>query len=93
MKKISVGQIVRILDGREAGKHAVVIDIESSSFVWLADGKTRLVDKPKKKNIKHVQGTKRVADIVTHALQQRTLTNADLRSGLNQYLGLKDVNE
>ena len=50
-----LGQIVRILRGREAGNFAIVIGVEKPRFVWLADGSTRRADRPKKKNVKHIQ--------------------------------------
>ena len=49
-----LGQIVRILRGREAGNFAIVIGVENPRFVWLADGSARKADRPKKKNVKHV---------------------------------------
>jgi ribosomal protein L14E/L6E/L27E len=93
MKKIQPGQIVKILYGREAGNHAVVIDIEQPSFVWVADGKSRPLNKPKKKNVKHIQRTHAVGIKVVNALRQGVLTNAHIRSDLNQYLRQKDVGE
>jgi len=65
-----LGQIVRILRGREAGNFAIVIGVEKPRFVWLADGCTRKADKPKKKNVKHVQPTNCIAEEVVEALEK-----------------------
>lgn len=91
MKKMKLGQIVQILSGREAGSYAVVIDLESPRFVWVADGKSRSALKPKKKNIKHIQPTHAVGMKVLEVLKKGALTNAELRSDLNQYLEQKGV--
>ena len=50
-----IGQIVRILQGREAGQYAVVIDVLDERFVLIADGDKRKFDRPKKKNIAHLE--------------------------------------
>lgn len=82
-----LGQIVRILRGREAGKFAIVIGVEKPRFVWLADGSTRRADRPKKKNVKHIQPTKCIAEEVADALEKTgRVPNAKLRYALNQYL-------
>ncbi|MDQ0418186.1 ribosomal protein L14E/L6E/L27E [Croceifilum oryzae] len=85
--RICVGQIVQVKTGREAGAYAVVIGLEEPHFVWLADGKKRMAEKPKRKNQKHVQPTIQVAQEVVSSLQVTgRVTNALLRYALNQYL-------
>ena len=52
----TVGQIVYSKNGHDKGKSFIVTKIEGE-YLILVDGKTRRVDKPKKKKAKHVQVT------------------------------------
>ncbi|TCS94164.1 KOW domain-containing RNA-binding protein [Hazenella coriacea] len=82
-----LGQIVRVLRGREAGCYAIVIGFEKPHFVWLADGDQRKFDRPKKKNVKHIQLTNQVVEEVANVINELgRVNNAKLRYALNQYL-------
>lgn len=50
------GQLVISLSGRDKGKMLVVTGREGS-FVLVCDGKERPLERPKKKNPKHIQAT------------------------------------
>ena len=54
IEPVNVGDLVISIAGRDKGKTFLVISIENE-FVYLVDGKTRKVDKPKKKKIKHLK--------------------------------------
>ena len=61
-----LGKIVYSKSGRDKGKMFVIIGTVDENFVMLADGDMRKVEKPKLKNIKHVQMTNMTAeDILT----------------------------
>ena len=51
-----VGKIVYSLSGRDKGKYLVVINCDKN-YVWVADGKERKLETPKRKNIKHISLT------------------------------------
>lgn len=57
----------------------VVISSESG-YVFLADGKERKLDAPKKKNTKHIAPTKAVIDL-------NNLTDKGLRTFLREFTG------
>lgn len=83
--QIEIGQIVQIRNGRLAGSFAIVIE-KKDRFVWLVDGKSRTVDHPKKKNVKHIQPTKTVVKEVANVLDQfGSVDNSVIRYALNQY--------
>jgi len=71
------GRIVRSLAGRDKGKFLVVIKADGN-FVYLADGKERRLEFPKKKRIKHVAFTNTVTDT-------ENLTDKKLRSVIAEY--------
>ncbi|RAL23278.1 KOW domain-containing RNA-binding protein [Thermoflavimicrobium daqui] len=82
-----LGQIVQVLRGRIAGSYAIVIDFEEPHFVWLADGDQRKADRPKKKNVKHIQPTRIVVEEIARVLKDvGRVPDAMLRYALNQYL-------
>lgn len=84
--RLHLGSVVWVLKGREAGSLAIVIQIEEPCYVWLADGVLRKAECPKKKNVKHVQPIKYIAQEIEASLQAgETVTNAQLRYALNQY--------
>lgn len=53
MKNISVGDTVIAVAGRDKGQAFVVLEV-GEKFCLIANGKTRKVDNPKKKNLKHL---------------------------------------
>ncbi|GGK21109.1 50S ribosomal protein L14 [Caldalkalibacillus thermarum] len=81
-----IGQVVRILRGRDAGQYAIVIKILDERFVLIADGNKRKFDSPKKKNIKHLQLCRHVATVVKESIQETgRVTNGKLRFALNKF--------
>ena len=48
-----VGRIVCSKSGRDKGYFLVVVG-EDEKFVYLCDGKERPLERPKKKNVKHI---------------------------------------
>ena len=82
-----VGQIVRILQGREAGQYAVVIQIVDDRFILIADGEKRKYDKPKKKNRSHIESMSYVSPEVQNSLLETgRVTNGKLRFALSKFL-------
>lgn len=59
---IVIGSVVMAKSGRDKGLYFVVTDILENGYVFIADGKRRKLQKPKKKNIAHIQATCNVAD-------------------------------
>lgn len=53
-KEIYTGDLVLSLSGRDKGEYFLVTDIKDNR-VYLVNGKSRKVNNPKIKNVKHVQ--------------------------------------
>ena len=51
-----VGKIVYSIAGRDKDKYLAVINCDKN-YVWVADGKERKLQSPKRKNIKHISLT------------------------------------
>ncbi|MDE6557546.1 MAG: KOW domain-containing RNA-binding protein [Clostridia bacterium] len=53
------GGVVQSVQGRDDGKYYVIAEVLENGFVLVADGKTRTLENPKKKNVKHLRLTPR----------------------------------
>jgi ribosomal protein L14E/L6E/L27E len=84
---LQVGQIVSITQGRDAGQYAVIIKILDERFVVLADGDKRKFDRPKKKNIHHLEFFDYVSPEVQNSMKETgRVTNGKLRFALTKYV-------
>ena len=59
---IEIGMLAKSKAGHDKNKIFVIIGIEEE-YVFLADGKNRLICQPKKKKIKHIQLIKEKYDV------------------------------
>ena len=85
MENFQIGNIVISKVGRDKGKIFVVVKIEKG-YVYLADGKSRKIQNPKKKKIKHVQPTNKVINNLKNKIEnEEKVTNADIRKELSVY--------
>ncbi len=55
MVDLKPGQLVRSLAGRDKGKHYLVLEEIGHKHVLLVDGRSRPIERPKKKNMVHLQ--------------------------------------
>lgn len=86
-KTPQLGQIVKILKGRDTGNFAIIVKIEDERFVYLADGDKRKFDRPKKKNLGHVELFDDIAEEVAASLHETgRVTNGKLRYALARYV-------
>jgi len=74
---ITKGSVVIAKAGRDKGRAFAVTDIIDPRTVLIADGKTRPLERPKRKNVIHLQATSTVIDCVT--------TNRQLRNTLKDF--------
>ena len=82
IQDISISDVVLSTAGREKGQlfYCVAAD---DQFVWLADGKGRTLDKPKRKKRKHVQKVLRAETRVANKLRAGDkVLNSELRRDL-----------
>ncbi len=54
VKTPEIGGVCESLQGRDSGSLYVILSVEGS-FVYAADGISRKVENPKKKNLKHIR--------------------------------------
>ena len=73
---ITAGTVVISRAGHDCGRAMLVVRTDGE-FLFVADGKERKLDKPKKKNKKHVRATSRV-------INPAGLTDRSLRRTLRE---------
>jgi len=82
MVNFQTGQIVFSKSGRDKGMAFVVLSVDGE-YLYLADGKLRPKDKPKKKKLKHVQPTNTVNAMVAGSGVK--LLDSDLRKAIAEF--------
>ena len=75
---ITKGSVVIAKAGRDKGRAFAVIEVLSDREVLIADGKRRPIERPKRKNVIHLQGTNMTVYCIT--------TNRQLRNILKEFL-------
>lgn len=78
-----VGQLVRSKAGRDKGSDFIVLRVENG-YVYVADGRMRRLENPKKKKLKHVQGSYTVSEDIARQAAEGTLENYKIRNILAQ---------
>lgn len=88
MKQMETGMFARSLAGRDAGNLYVVLR-DDGGFVYLADGKNRTLDRPKKKKKMHIQPDYHVAELIRSRIEAgQEIQDADIRKVIKD----KEVN-
>lgn len=82
-----IGQIVKILRGRNTGKYAVIIEFVDDKFALIADGDKRKFDQPKKKNILHLELQNEICREVVDSIHETgRVSNGKLRFVIQRFL-------
>lgn len=77
-----VGQFVRSKAGHDNGIAYVVVRTEEN-YVYVADGDTRRLENPKKKKLKHIQGSYNISEEIARLIKEGKAENYQLRQFLN----------
>lgn len=81
---LRVGQVVLSLAGRDKGKYYIVLSVQGS-IVSVADGRIKKVERPKKKNIKHLRSLNKFADEIELKISAKMrVSNQDVAKALQQ---------
>lgn len=81
-----LGQIARIINGRDSGQYAIIVRLENGPYIYLADGEKRKFDHPKKKNVQHIQLMHHISPEVQSSIKETgRVTNGKLRFALAKF--------
>lgn len=79
-----VGKFAKSKAGHDKDQIYVIVK-EDAEYVYLMDGKTKTVDKPKKKKKKHIQMILKEDENVSRKLQENeTLTNEEIKAAIKK---------
>lgn len=56
-KSVNLGSVVFSVAGRDKGSFYVVSEIVDDDYILMVDGRTRRLDNPKRKKLKHLKNT------------------------------------
>ncbi|MEM1485171.1 KOW domain-containing RNA-binding protein [Oscillospiraceae bacterium PP1C4] len=77
---IEAGCVVKSIAGHDANSFYVVTSVQDG-YVTLADGKVRMLERPKRKSVKHIRKTNEMLDL------SGINTNKKLRNALRAFCG------
>ncbi len=87
-----IGRVVYSKSGRDKGRIMVVIDLVNEQYCMVADGDLRKIEKPKIKNIKHLQLTNMKADSVLECLARGEVPeNHVIKNYLSAFKGTGEI--
>lgn len=79
---LQIADIVKSINGRDSGKSMLIIGVEEN-YLLLTDGKSRKLEKPKRKNVKHVKYlAKGDTQIAQKLVSGEKITNSEIRKYL-----------
>ncbi|MCL6638778.1 MAG: KOW domain-containing RNA-binding protein [Firmicutes bacterium] len=80
---VQVGRLVSSIQGRDSGRFYLVVGAEGGTMVRVADGEGRRVEKPKRKNIKHLRFYHLLAEeLAEKARTGKRVSNVDVRKAI-----------
>jgi len=83
MSSLRPGQLVESVAGRDKGREMVVLKVLDDGSVFVADGDLRRVERPKKKNVKHVKPRRTILEEISRQLMAGArVTNAQVREAI-----------
>jgi len=82
-----IGWMASSKAGHDKGKVYIIIE-ETEEYVYLSDGETRPLEKPKKKKVKHIQPIKKMInkELTEKILAKETVTNEEIKRAIKLYL-------
>lgn len=87
MLEAKKGYFVQSLAGHDKGK-IYIIEKAKDEYVYLVDGKYKLLASPKKKKRKHVQLTYKIDEEIKQKLDAGlTLRDEDIKKAIKHYVG------
>lgn len=85
IKRELLGNVVLMTVGREQGQLCVIIGMSREGYLLLADGRKRTVEKPKRKNVRHVRIIMTDPIALQKAKQeQRPFRNEEIRAAITE---------
>ena len=78
------GRVVQSVQGRDKGRYFLVMENPGKDRVVIADGLIHPLERPKKKNIRHLQPKPNVVNLETIRPEGGKVQDSDLRRALER---------
>lgn len=89
--EIQVGQVVISKSGRDRGKTMIVCEVFDGNYISLVNGNTHSIAKPKRKNVKHVQKTNDISQVLAEIFNSGGKpTDTQLREEIKRLVPVQD---
>lgn len=89
LEKISPGQLVQSITGRDKGQIYLIVGFETATRVLLADGRNRKAATPKRKNIRHIRRLKALEEEVAVKIASGLMvTDEEIRRAIRGCTGI-----
>ncbi len=83
---IQIGAVVWSVMGRDSGRFYVVVEKVSDNYVYIVDGETRRLEKPKLKKLKHLKyNGENLESIGLKLVEGKQVFDAEIRSALKAH--------
>ena len=77
------GLFVLSISGRDKGRvHVIVGSDAEQDLVYICDGKTRKLEKPKPKKLKHIKFLSHRDELLDQIIREETLTDRKIREAI-----------
>ena len=83
-KPTELGRVVISTQGHDAGRWYAVVDVTDERMVQLCDGETRKLDKPKKKQVKHLRALPITVQVKGKGESGGPIADSDIRKALRK---------
>lgn len=91
MEELKAGRLVRSLAGRDKGEHYLVLRSLDARHVLLVNGRNRTLERPKKKNLAHLQPYRRRVENMEELMGAQKLTDSQVISYIKKLAPPEDV--
>lgn len=79
MDNFVIGTIIKSKAGHDQNNIFIILDVQDE-YVYLVDGKTRTLSKPKRKKTKHIEVIGTVNEIFVELWNNKRLLNSHIRT-------------
>lgn len=89
---VQVGQVVISKAGRDKGQAMIVCEILDSNYIFVVNGDNHSLEKPKRKNIRHVQKTNKISKVLEEKFNSgEEPTDAQIREEIKRLVPVQNT--
>ena len=90
MDDFVIGSFAAAAAGHDTGKCYVIFHMDSE-YVYLVDGRSRTIERPKKKKKNHIILRSAADHILADKIRDKSVTNEEIKRAIKQILSKEDI--